>query len=394
MQIHRTVLLLTAVFGASSLKAQVATSQVNIPIRTTVSVSSGAFFDRVVLSGSMKLTAQTSPTDSCLVQQPGGLCVISTLVDVYGYGMLTGLSYSAKGASTFSVPPAPVARGGITFTGSYRITADPQDMLVYWGLTELPNISLPISVGLNSSRQLTSASVPSGGALWLGNNASELSATATATDISGSMLGTVSAPVSGIAFDGTHLWFSDPFGNLTKRTTDGNTVLAGFPGSVAANNTDMAWDSKRQRLWRAEFFPPALERINPATGTIEATIALPVGSPADPLYPRAAMGVAYNAESDRIYVSFCKERCGTLGGVVAAFDAGTGAALGDLFSTTAYLIGGLAFDPATENLCVALWNGFNPVMASMTLRGAVNSSFSRGGPFVDGLELVGGAAIQ
>src|SRR5262245_24360889 len=317
MQIHRAAFLLTAVFAAFSLKAQVATSQVNIPIHTTVSVSSGAFFDRVVLSGSMNLTAQTSPTDSCLVQQPGGLCVISRLVDVWGTGLLTGLSYRADGASAFSVPPTPVARGGITFTRSYRIVADP--LLTYWGLTELPNLTLPISVGLNSNGQMTSASVPRGGAMWLGNDSSALPATATATDVSGSMLGTVSAPVSGIAFDGTNLWFSDRFGNLTKRTSDGNTVLASFPGNVVANAEDMAWDSKRQRLWRAEFFPPALELINPATGAIETTIPLPVGDVTDPMYPCAAVGVAYNTESDRIYVSFCKAGCGTLSGVVTAF---------------------------------------------------------------------------
>src|SRR6185503_19546329 len=144
---------------------------------------------------------------------------------------------------------------------------DPPDMLVYWGLTELPNLTLPISLGLNSYGEMTSARVPSGGALWLGNDSS--ASPATATDISGSMLGTVSAPVSGIAFDGTNLWFSDPFGNLTKRTPDGNTVLASFPGSVVANNKDMAWDSKRQRLLRLVSSPPALERINPTTGTIE-----------------------------------------------------------------------------------------------------------------------------
>src|SRR5262249_8677287 len=74
MQIHRTVLLWTAAFAASSLNGQVATSQVNIPIRTTVTVNSGRFFDRVVLSGSMKLTAQNNSTGSCQVQQPGGLC--------------------------------------------------------------------------------------------------------------------------------------------------------------------------------------------------------------------------------------------------------------------------------------------------------------------------------
>jgi hypothetical protein len=390
MQIQRTVLLLTAAFAAISLKAQVATAQVKIPIRTSVTVTSGVLFDRVVLSGFMNLTAQNNPSGTCQLQQPGGLCVISTLVDVYGTGQLTGLSYHADGASIFTVPPTPVARGGITFTGSYRLVADP--LLIYWGLTELPNLTLPISVGLNSYGQMTSASVPSGGALWLGNDSS--ASPAMATDISGSILGAVSAPVSGIAFDGTNLWFSDPFGNLTKRTPDGNSVLASIPGSVVANNKDMAWDSKRQRLWRVVFSPPALERINPTTGTIETTIRLPTGTVNDPMYPRAAVGVAYNGESDRVYVSFCKEGCSTLGGVVTAFDAGTGTELGDLFSTSAYLIGGLAFDPATGNLYVGLWNGFNPVIANMTLKGAVNSSFSRGGPFVDGLELVGGASMQ
>src|SRR5262249_8944217 len=109
MQNHRTVLLLTMAFAAISLKAQVATSQFTIPIHTTVSISVGAFFDRVVLSGSMKLTAQNNPTGSCRAQQSGGLCVISTLVDVWGTGLLTGISYRADGASIFSVPPTPVA---------------------------------------------------------------------------------------------------------------------------------------------------------------------------------------------------------------------------------------------------------------------------------------------
>jgi len=85
---------------------------------------------------------------------------------------------------------------------------------VYWGLTELPSLTLPISVGLNADGQMTTAGVPKGGALWLGNDSSALPATA--TDISGSMLGTVSAAVSGVAFDGTNLWFSDAFGNLTN----------------------------------------------------------------------------------------------------------------------------------------------------------------------------------
>jgi hypothetical protein len=389
MHNHGTAFLLTAVCAAFSLKAQVVTSQVNTPLNTTVSVNSGTFSDRVTLSGSMSLISQITPGDACLEQQPG--CpgrIISTLIDVSGASMLTGIFYRATGTSIFSIPPIPVARGGITFIASYQLAAD---ALAAWlGVRELPSITLPISVGLNSNGQMTSASVPSGGVLWLGT----LPATVTATDTSGSILGTGSAPVSGIAFDGTNLWFSDPFGNLTKRTSDGNTVLTSFPGGAVENTKDMAWDSQRQRLWRAEFFPPALERIDPATGTIESTIPLSAGSAADPLYPRAAVGVAYDASADRLYVSFCKAGCATLGGVVAAFDAGTGAALGDLFSTSAYLIGGLAFDPVTGNLWVGFWNGFNPVIANMTLGGVVNSSFSRNGPFVDGLEFIGSASTH
>src|SRR5262245_18472479 len=162
---------------AISLKAQVATAQVKIPIRTTVTVSSGVLFDIVVLTGFMNLTAHNNPAGACQLQRPGGLCVISTLVDVYGTGQLTGLSYHADGASIFTVLPTPVARDGITFTGSYRLLADP--LLIYLGLTELPNVTLPISVGLNSYGQMTSASVPSGGALWLGNDSSASPAMAT-----------------------------------------------------------------------------------------------------------------------------------------------------------------------------------------------------------------------
>jgi hypothetical protein len=398
MQNQRTTLLLAAVCAAFSLKAQVVTSQVNIPLNIIVPVnivlaSRGTFSDQVKLSGSMNLTAQIIPTDSCRAQQPGSPCrIISTLVDVRGTGLLTGLSYQADGTSTFSIPPTPVARGGITLTGSYRITPDPIASIL--GFTFPGGITLPISVGLNSNSQMTSASVPSGGALWVGNNSSALPATVTATDTSGSVLGTVSATVSGIAFDGTNLWFSDSFGNLTKRTADGNTVLASFSGAPVANNKDMAWDNQRGRLWRAESSPPALERINPATGAIEATYPLPLGSADDPTYPRAAVGVAYDAATDRLYVSFCKVGCSTLSGVVAAFQAGTGAPLGDLFSTSEYLIGGLAFDPVGGNLCAGLWNGFNPVIANITLGGVVNSIFSLAGPAVDGLELVGSTSTQ
>jgi hypothetical protein len=376
--------------AAVSLKAEVVTSQVNIPLNIIVpvkigSVSGGVFSDQVKLSGSMNLMAEIIPS--------GPSRIISTLVDVRGTSLLSGISYQADGTSAFSIPPMSVARGGITLTASYRIgPADP--LGAFLGLRGTVGITLPISVGLSSNGQMSSARVPSAGVLWAGNNSSALPTTGMATDTSGSILGSVSASVSGIAFDGANLWYSDAFGNLTMRTPDGNTVLASFQGAAVANNADMAWDNKRGRLWRAESSPPALERINPATGAIEATVPLPLGSANDSTYPRAAIGVAYDSATDRIYVSFCKVGCSTLGGVVAAFDAGTGAPLGDLFSTSAYTVGGLAFDPVGGDLWVGLWNGFNPVIANMTLDGVVKSSFSRGGPFVDGLELVESASTK
>ncbi len=393
MKNHLTSLLLTVICAAGSLKAQAVTSQVSLPLHTIVSVRSGAFLDKVALSGSVDLTGERSPLDACRIQRADTPCrIVATLVDVSGISELTGIVYHATGSSTFSIPPTPIARGGLTFPGSYQLTGDP--LGAWLGLRQSLRVTLPISLGLNSNGQMTSASVPSGGVLWLGNNSSSSPEMTTASNNAGSMLGTVSAPASGMAFDGTNLWFIEAFGNLTKRTPDGNTVLASFPGAAVANNADMAWDEKRGRLWRTESSPPALERINPETGAIDATFPLPLGRSGDPTYPRAAVGVAYDAATDRLYVSFCKVGCSALNSVVAAFDAGTGASLGDLFSTSAYLIGGLALDPVGGNLWAGLWNGFNPVIANMTLAGVVNSSFSKGGPFVDGLEVVGTAATQ
>src|SRR5262249_44913288 len=202
--------------------------------------------------------------------------------------------YQATGTSIFesTTPPDPIAPTAIAFTGSYRMTPNPPPITPPDPI--LPQISfvLPLSISISPNGQILSARVQSGGVLWMGNDSTNPADLATATTTTGAGLETVAGAVSGVAFDGANLWFSDPFGNLTKRTSDGNTVLASFPGGVVASTEDMAWDTKRQRLWRTVNYAPALQRIDPATGTIEATYPLPVGSVADPSYPRAPLGLA------------------------------------------------------------------------------------------------------
>ena len=57
-------------------------------------------------------------------------------------------------------------------------------------------------------------------------------------------------PVTGIAFDGTSLYFADRVGDFTKRTADGSTILDSFTVGSGDTGEDLAWDSKRKVLWR------------------------------------------------------------------------------------------------------------------------------------------------
>lgn len=370
-------------------------SETVVPVNAAVSVNSPAAQDVVTLSGKLLVVTAAIPGDPC---SPGDPCrVLTALIDGKGTSQKTGRVYLAFGLSIASVtiPPDPIAPAALTLTPRFQLIP-PNPVTPPNPNLPITNFSLPLSLQLNSSGQIASCVVQSGGILWTGNNSANPADLATATTTTGTVLETVAAAVSGIAFDGTHLWFSDPFGNLTKRTPDGRTVLASFPGGNIASTLDMAWDSKRGRLWRMVNSPPALQRIHPATGTIEAVYPLPLGnSQTDPIYPRAGMGVAYDPGLDRIYVSFCKVGCSTFGGTVGYFDPTIGAYIGDLFSTSVYLLGGLAFDPATGHLWVAEWDGQEPVLANMSLDGTVVfSRFARpGARFVDGFELVGAASI-
>jgi DNA-binding beta-propeller fold protein YncE len=127
---------------------------------------------------------------------------------------------------------------------------------------------------------------------------------------------------------------------------------------------------------------------------VEATFHLPTAD--DMLFPRGAIGVAYNAVTDQLYVSFCRAVCSPpTAGVVSAFDAGTGAPLGDLFRVTGSYIGGLAYDSVANTI----WMGTGDTISisnivNVKLDGTVLISFPRPyGLFADGLELIGGASL-
>ncbi len=73
-------------------------------------------------------------------------------------------------------------------------------------------------------------------------------------------------------------------------------------------------------------------------------------------------------------------------GLVETIDPNTGLVIGDLFRTSGFATGGLAYDPANDSL----WVGDLTVVRDMTLSGSVLSTITRPQPggFVDGLELV------
>ena len=111
--------------AAFSLHARVVTSEVMLPLNTTVSVNTDTLHDQVTLSGNLHLVTQFSPDPIVPpnpIIPPSPIRVITTLVDVTGTGQ-TGLRYQATGTSIFTstIPPSPIAPVALTFTGSYKL---------------------------------------------------------------------------------------------------------------------------------------------------------------------------------------------------------------------------------------------------------------------------------
>jgi DNA-binding beta-propeller fold protein YncE len=218
--------------------------------------------------------------------------------------------------------------------------------------------------------------------LWLGNDAR---GDVFQTDTAGTVLTRLVLPeVTGIAFDGTSLYFADRIGNYTRRTPDGVTVLGSFLVNTTDTGEDLAWDSARNRLWRI-VHTNVLQKIDPATQSLEASFTIPAADPV--LGTLGGLGIAYDRMRDRLYVSFCSLGCSDqAAGLVAVVDPETGAVVDELFRTDGFYTGGLAYDPGTDTL----WVGDRLVVRNTGLDGQVLSTFDRPqvAGFVDGLELV------
>lgn len=230
------------------------------------------------------------------------------------------------------------------------------------------------------------------GTLWLGN---DTVGHVFQTDTTGAVLRTIlNTPTTGIAFDGTNLYFSNFDGNATKRTADGGTILDSFliPKSpFVCCAEDLAWDTTRDRLWRLDHSAPPgvpsfLRKINPVTEMEEAAFPMPLQLPM--FSNLGGIGVAYDSMRDLLYVSFCHAGCSAplTDGIVLTVDPDTGTVLGTLFQTDRFGTLGLAFDRTTDTL----WVGDFAVVRNVTLAGVELSNFARppGGGAVDGLEFI------
>lgn len=220
------------------------------------------------------------------------------------------------------------------------------------------------------------------GVLWLGN---DTVGSVFQTDTTGTVLQELmNIDVTGIAFDGSSLYFADRPGNYSVRTPDGATVLGTFSAASGGIGEDLAWDTSRNRLWRI-VHNNTLQRIDPVAGAVDMSVALPTAHPS--FNTLGGLGIAYDGSRDRLYVSYCERGCATLGrGLVQIVDPSTGSVTGDLFLTSGFATGGLGYDPVTDSL----WVGDSSTVRNMSLSGSVLSSFARPTPggFVDGLEFI------
>lgn len=224
--------------------------------------------------------------------------------------------------------------------------------------------------------------------LWLGNDT--VGNVFQTTTSGGTLTNLAGLPVTGIASDGSNLYFANPFGSFTKRTANGSTVLDTFTVASGDTGEDLAWDSRRNVLWRI-VHTNVLQEIDPATHSLVNSFIIPTADPI--LGTLGGLGIAYDGTRDELYVSFCSVGCSSLSrGLVDIVDPNSGLVSGILFRTTGFATGGLGYDALTDSL----WVGDATIVRNMSRGGAVLSSFNRPQPggFVDGLEFVPNAVPE
>lgn len=224
--------------------------------------------------------------------------------------------------------------------------------------------------------------LPASADLWLGNDT--IGDVFQTTNTGSVVTQLPNLPVTGIASDGTDLYFADRAGDFTKRTSDGSTILDSFVVASGDTGEDLAWDSKRDVLWRI-VHTNVLQEINPATHSLVNSFIIPTSDPI--LGTLGGLGIAYDNTRDELYVSFCSVGCSSLAsGLVDIVDPNTGTVSGTLFRTTGFATGGLGYDASTDTL----WVGDELTVRNMSRAGATLSSFARPQPggFVDGLEFI------
>jgi PEP-CTERM motif-containing protein len=225
--------------------------------------------------------------------------------------------------------------------------------------------------------------------LWLGNDSGP-AVPAYHVSTTGAILGSFTQGTTGFAFDGALVYSSDPFGGaITRRLNDANgTFVSSFSVAGGALTEDMAWDSTRNRLWRTDHQGNVM-RIDPVAGTSDAFHPLPTTDPGGLLTPMGAIGLAYDPSRDLLYISFCQTGCTKTGGVVFEMNPNTGALGNELFRIGPGIIGGLAYESATDTLWMGTGFDGNPHQVRHVQRdGTLISSFNTPGFFADGLELI------
>ena len=220
--------------------------------------------------------------------------------------------------------------------------------------------------------------------LWLGNDGppppnpqtESVFHLSTAGDVLLPTLPNVSA--TGIAFDGTDLYFSakksggSPITILTKRNLNGDDLHAGLlsPDAAGSNSHDLAFDIDTGLLWRMDSFDPAglgggspkVTKFNPATGDpvlidtffvspsdVTPSIALPANAERWFGY-----GIAHDQVGKRLFLSFRAENDKSdvfHSGVVLVWHLDTGVPE-LLFKTDAFTTGGMDYDPDTQTLWI------------------------------------------